>query len=215
MSVDTDVTASRLLAISDIALEMVTDEDEPTHLVQRRLVCLADPVSTAIALTIAPTAGATREWSILVIVDPDQTGAVTIALTGAGTINGVAGSDPWTLYVNRPTPVLIRNPTGTAPIVTLGGTVEDGKLTIVPSVSGTLTMRAHNGNIVLATGDVTVPAIVGMQVVVVASGASRNVTFGTETIAVPEDAMLACVVLTPTTWLRAPSPVENAVGDGS
>ena len=215
VSVDTDVTASRLLAISDIALEMVTDEDEPTHLVQRRLVCLADPVSTAIALTIAPTAGATREWSILVIVDPDQTGAVTIALTGAGTINGVAGSDPWTLYVNRPTPVLIRNPTGTAPIVTLGGTVEDGKLTIVPSVSGTLTMRAHNGNIVLATGDVTVPAIVGMQVVVVASGASRNVTFGTETIAVPEDAMLAGVVLTATTWLRAPSPVENAVGDGS
>jgi hypothetical protein len=215
VSDDIAVTASRLLAISDIDVEMVTDEDEPTHFVQRRLVCLADPVSTEIALTIAPTAGATREWSILVIVDPDQTGAVTIALTGAGTINGVAGSDPWTLYVNRPTPVLIRNPTGTAPIVTLGGTVEDGKLTIVSSVSGTLTMRAHNANILLATGDVTLISEVGMNGVVVAIGGAWDVSYGTDTITVPENAMLPYTILTADLWLRPPNPIENAVGDGS
>jgi hypothetical protein len=92
--------------------------------------------------------------------------------------------------------------------------MEDGKATIV-SDSGTLTVAEHNQRIIMATNDVTVPAIVGLQGVVVASGAARDVTFGTDTIAVPDGAMLPFVVLTSTTWLRPPDPIENSVGDGS
>ena len=211
---ETAVTASRLLTIGDIQYEIVTGEGLPSAVTERTLVCLADPVSTPIALTIGNTAGATRNWPILILVDPDQTGTVTLALVENGTINGVAGTGTWQFYVNRPTPILIRNPTGTAPIVTTGAMMEDGKATIV-SDSGTLTVTEHNQRIILATDDVTVPAIVGLQGVVVASGAERDVTFGTDTIAVPDGAMLPFVVLTATTWLRPPDPIESAVGDGS
>ena len=211
---ETAVTASRLLTIGDIQYEIVTGEGLPSAVTERTLVCLADPVSTPIALTIGNTAGATRNWPILILVDPDQTGTVTLALVENGTINGVAGTGTWQFYVNRPTPILIRNPTGTAPIVTTGAMMEDGKATIV-SDSGTLTVTEHNQRIILATDDVTVPAIVGLQGVVVASGAERDVTFGTDTIAVPDGAMLPFVVLTSTTWLRPPDPIESAVGDGS
>lgn len=211
---ETAVTGSRALAISDIQFEVVTGEGLPSAVTERTLVCLASPASTAIALTIGNTAGATRNWPILVLVDPDQTGAVTLALVENGTINGVAGTGTWQFYANRPTPILIRNPTGTAPIVTTGAMIEDGKATIL-SDDGTLTVAEHNQRIILATDDVTVPAIVGLQGVIVASGASRDVTFGTDTIAVPDGAMLPFVVLTATSWLRPPDPIENAVGDGS
>ena len=211
---ETAVTASRLLTIGDIQYEIVTGEGLPSAVTERTLVCLADPVSTPIALTIGNTAGATRNWPILILVDPDQTGTVTLALVENGTINGVAGTGTWQFYANRPTPVLIRNPTGTSPIVTTGAMMEDGKATIV-SDSGTLTVAEHNQRIIMATNDVTVPAIVGLQGVVVASGAARDVTFGTDTIAVPDGAMLPFVVLTSTTWLRPPDPIENSVGDGS
>lgn len=169
------VTASRALASTDQSFEIATPAGLPSQVIERELLVLADPVSTAVALTIANNAAASTRWIILVEVSNSQTGAVTLALVENGTINGVAGTTPVTIPVGRPFAIKIRNPTGTAPIVTTGFTQEDSKLKTV-SATGALNFRDHNGRKVLTTGNVTIPTVEGMHGIIKAGGA-HTITF--------------------------------------
>lgn len=82
---------------------------------------------------------------------------------------------------------------------------------IVAAVTGALTTTAHSGNVLLTTGNVTVPTTAGFNCVLVAGGA-HTVTFnGTTSAAMAAGDLMTIVVESPTVIHAVLTPAADKV----
>lgn len=172
------VTATRELTSADANFQIVTESDAASGVVRKVLVPLHGTPSTAIALQIP--ANMEHGAEILVRRPGNQTGAVTVALVGAGSINGDTAAV--TIPRKRLFAIYVSNAAGNAPTVETSTTLEDLAFEVVEA-TGALTYEEHHNKSVTTTGNVTIPTTsVGMAGKIVAGGA-HTISFNSTTTA--------------------------------
>lgn len=171
------VTATRELTSADANFQIVTESEAASGVVRKVLVPLHGTPSTAIALQIP--ANMEHGAEILVRRPGNQTGAVTVALVGAGSINGDTAAV--TIPRKRLFAIYVSNAAGNAPTVETSTTLEDLAIETIEA-SGTLVYETHHNANISTTGDVTIPTTVGMAGTITAGGA-HTISFNSTTSA--------------------------------
>lgn len=173
------ITASRELTAADANFRIVAAGSAASGVVRKVLKPLHGTPATTIALQVPANTPHGTEW--LIRRPGNQEGAVTLALSGAGTING--GTSAVTIPRKRLFAVYVSNINADAPTVETSLTLEDTG-TPVFALSGTVTLdfEDHNGAHVSADDDVTIPTTPGMSGSIVAT-AGLDVLFNATTVA--------------------------------